>query len=151
MTEVFDGVNRGAFKMREVGRVIRIEGNRGIIQMDAKGGCRSCGMNMYCQSTGSGNRELSLELGEGVYSPGDIVEVETPARSYLMASFLVFILPLILSMAAYFVVFTLTKQTGYGVMGFFSCFILSEFLIAGIDKLFGRKRFFEPMIVRRIE
>ena len=137
--------------MKELGKIIRIEGKRGIVHMDAKGGCKSCGMNLYCKSTGPGNRELSLELGDQPYSSGDLVEIETPARSFLMAAFLVFILPLLLSMTAYFVVYKLTQQTDYGLIGFFTCFVLSMLLIAGIDKLFGRKRFFEPKIIRKIK
>ena len=137
--------------MRELGKIIRINGTKGIVQMDAKGGCKSCGMNLYCKSTGPGNRELILELGNQTYSPGDLIEIETPARSFLMAAFLVFILPLLLSMTAYFVVYHMTQQTDYGLIGFFGCFVLSMFLIAGIDKIFGRKRFFEPRIVRRVK
>lgn len=143
-------MNKKEMRMKEIGKLIRIEASKGVIQMDARGGCKSCGMNTYCKSTGTGNRELKLELEGKVYSPGDIVEIETPARTLLMASFLVFILPLLLSTATYFVVYTLTQRTGLGLIGFFICFVLSVFLIAGIDKIFGRKRFFEPRIVRRI-
>ena len=137
--------------MIETGKVVRIEEGKGVIQLESKGGCKSCGMNAICHSTGTSTRELKLELGGEKIIPGDIVEIETPARSVLTAAFLVFILPLLLSMAAYFIVYSSTGSTGLGLAGFFGCFILSEFIIAWIDKSFGRGRFFEPRIVHRLE
>lgn len=136
--------------MRELGKLVRIEEGKAVIEMESKGGCKSCGMNNYCRATGTGNRELKLGMeGQGYY-PGDIVEIETPARSVVTAAFLVFILPVILSIVAYFIVNKLTGHNGYSLLGFFGCFILSEFLIAGIDRTIGRRRFFEPRIVRRV-
>jgi len=136
--------------MKEFGEIVRIEGRKGIVQLESKGGCKSCGMNAYCRSTGESTRELKLELEGREYEPGDVVEIETAARSLLTAAFLVFILPLLLSTAAYFIVYALTKSTGLGLISFFGCFIVSEFLISWIDKSFGRGRFFQPRIVRRI-
>jgi positive regulator of sigma E activity len=137
--------------LKELGKIIRVEDDRAVIHMDARGGCKSCGMNAYCHATGTGRRELRLGLGGKEYAAGDIVEIETPARSLLTAAFLVFILPLILSITMYFIVFSITGSTGYGLLGFFGCFVLAEFLITWIDKAFGRRRFFEPRIVRRID
>ena len=137
--------------MKEWGKVVRIEEGKGIIQLESRGGCKFCGMSGYCRSTGTGTRELKLGLGGKEITQGDVVEIETPARSLLAAAFLVFILPLLLSIATYFVVYSLTGRTGSGLLGFFGCFVLSEFLIAWIDKSFGRGRFFEPRIVRRLD
>ena len=137
--------------MRELGRVVRIEEGKGIVQMEAQGGCKHCGMNTYCHATGTGTRELKLGLRGLDVSPGDVVEIETSARSLLTASFLVFILPLILSIVAYWGVHAATGDTGYGLLGFFGCFVVSEVLIYGLDKLFGKRRFFEPRIVRSVK
>lgn len=137
--------------MRELGTIVRIEEGKGIIHLDSRGGCKSCAMNMHCHVTGTGKRELRLGLGGRDYSAGDVVEIETPARSVVTAAFLVFILPLMLSIATYFLVYSMTASTGQGLAGFFGCFVLSEVLVAWIDKVFGRGRFFEPRIVRRIE
>ena len=136
--------------MKEVGKIMRIEEGKGFIQLEVKGGCRHCGMNAYCHSTGTGTRELMLGLGGKEFAPGDLVEIETPARSLLMAAFLVFILPLFVSMAAYFVAHSLTGRSDVGLFSFFGCFILAEALVAWIDRSFGRGRFFEPRIVRRV-
>ena len=101
--------------------------------------------------TGTGTRELTLGLHGRGFKEGELVEIETPARSLMTAAFLVFILPLVLSMAAYFIVFRLTGDTGYGLLGFFGCFVLAEVLISRIDRWFGRGSFFEPRIVRSVD
>lgn len=137
--------------MREWGRILRIEEGKGIVQLDSRGTCKSCGMNTYCHSMGTGKRELTLELEGKEYVPGDSVEIETQARSLVTAAFLVFILPLILSIAAYFIMHGLTGRSDIGLAGFFGCFVLSELFVAWIDRSFGRSKFFQPRIVRKIE
>jgi len=136
--------------MKELGRVISIENSKGIVELSPHGGCKNCAMNNVCHTTGEGKRVLSVRLRGKMYNPGDTVGIETPARSHITAAFLVFILPLILSMAAYGLVYTATKNQGYGLAGFAVAFILSEFLIAWIDKHFGKSRFFEPSIVQKL-
>ncbi len=136
--------------MKELGRIISIENSSGIVELSPHGGCKNCAMNNVCHTTGEGKRVLPVRLRGEIYNPGDTVEIETPARSHIMAAFLVFILPLILSIAAYGLVYTTTKSQGYGIAGFAAAFVLSEFLIAWIDKHFGKSRFFEPFIVQRL-
>ena len=136
--------------MIETGTLIRKEKGKAVIQMDVRGGCQSCGMNNYCRKTGTDKRELNLPLGDVKASPGDMVEIETPARSMITAAFLVFILPLLVSITAYTIVFSQTASQGISLGVFFGSFILSEFLVAVIDKVLGRGKYFEPRIVRRV-
>ena len=137
--------------MKELGKIISIENSRGIVELSPHGGCKNCALNNICHATGQGKRVLPVRLRGKTYDPGDTVEIETPARSHIMAAFLVFILPLILSMTAYGLVYTLTKNQGYSLVGFATAFVLSEFLIAWIDKHFGKSRFFEPSIVQKLD
>ena len=137
--------------MRETGTLLRIEKDQAVIRMEAKGGCQSCAINTYCRQSGTGIRELRLPLPDTRLTPGDLVEIDTPARSLVTAAFLVFILPLVLSITTYVLVTAWTKNQGLGMAGFFGCFVLSEILVALIDKWFGRGKFFQPKIVRRIE
>ena len=80
--------------------------------------------------------------------PDDSVEIETPARSFLTAAFLVFIFPLILSIAASFAVASIDRR--YAAAGFFGTFLFAELLIFGIDRIFGRNIYFQPKITGRI-
>ena len=136
--------------MREAGTVTKMDDQNAVVRLESRGGCSHCGMRGLCRSTGDGIRELTLDSAGIQIREGDTVEIETPARSVLMASFLVFILPLLLSTAAYFVAVGMTGKSDTGLAAFFICFIAAEGLIAGIDRLFGRGRTFSPRIVRRI-
>ncbi|MCJ7811710.1 SoxR reducing system RseC family protein [bacterium] len=44
-----------------------------------------------------------------------------------------------------------TDSSKLAIAGFFGCFVISEILIGWIDRLFGRKKVFEPHIVRRLK
>jgi positive regulator of sigma E activity len=134
--------------MKETGKVIRVQGNEAIVTLNYHGGCKSCGLHGVCTVTGTGNRELSLDKGPHKLESGDIVEIETPARSLLTASFLVFILPLIVSAAAYMVAMRITRSNGISLASFFAAFILTEGLVALIDRFFGKGNFFKPKIIQ---
>lgn len=137
--------------MKEVGNIISINGDKGIVRLSPKGGCKNCAMNQLCHSTGSGNRELEVGLEGRDYRIGDWVQVMTPARSRITAAALIFIFPLIISMVGYALVYSVAKSQGLGLIGFIGFFTLAGFLLAWIDKQFGKSRFFEPYIVRKVD
>jgi positive regulator of sigma E activity len=145
------GKNEESHEMIETGTLIRMEKGKAVVRMEVQDGCQSCCINNYCRQTGTGKRELILPARNVKASPGDLVEIETPARSLITAAFLVFILPLVLSMTAYIIVYAQTAGHGVSLAAFFGCFILSEALVAGIDKLFGRSSYFEPRLLRRAD
>lgn len=136
--------------MREVGCVASVQGEVAVIRLGVRGGCGHCGMKDLCRSTSDGTRELTLKINGMNVCEGDSVEIETPARSVLLAAFLVFILPLILSITAYFIVERMTEQSDVGLIVFFIAFIAAEGLIAFVDRLFGRGKCFEPRIVGHV-
>ncbi|MBN2031052.1 SoxR reducing system RseC family protein [bacterium] len=137
--------------MKETGTVVRIEKDDCVIQIEPEGGCSHCSMNSCCQGIGTGRRELTLKYGNMELHSGDVVEIETTTRGFLTAVFLVFIFPLVLSTTAYLIINGQTEKSGLAIGGFFGCLILSEIIIGWIDRLFGRKKIFEPRIVRRLK
>ncbi len=136
--------------MREVGRIVGIDGNEAVVRIQASDGCKTCQLGSCCHAAGPGNREVRLPLGDLQCVLGEWVEIDTSARSVLTAAVLVFILPLILSTTAYLVVQTLFQKPNIAVAAFFGCFVFSEALVALIDRLFGRRRFFRPRIHRKV-
>lgn len=136
--------------MREIGQLIRKERDTAVIRLTARDGCDKCGLSGHCQAAGKGARELRLPIRGTDLKPGEQVEIETAPGGVITAAFLVFILPLILSIAAYTLVSKGLSGEGMAVLAFLATFGLSEFLIMGIDRLFGRKSLFKPRIVRRI-
>jgi|GEM_PF-595469 len=134
--------------MRETGRILRIENDRAFVEMDFKGGCKSCAAAGGCTAKGPGKRELNLPLNDASIRPGDWVEIETRPRSLLTAAFLVFILPLLLAIGAYFIAQARGVQGDNTTGVFFAAFIAAEGVVYLIDKWIGRNRFFEPEIVK---
>ena len=137
--------------MRELGILVQIDDREGIVELDSRGGCRRCGMNEFCQSTGSGKRRFKVHLGGEHYQTGDLVEIETPAKSLITAAFLIFILPLLLSFAAYSIVFSITENLDLSIIGFILCFVIAEIGIAWIDRIFGKRRSLKTRIVRKLK
>jgi len=136
--------------MREVGRIVSINDNDAVVRIQASDGCKSCQMGSCCHVAGPGNREVNLPLGDLQCAVGEWVEIDTSARSVLTAAVLVFILPLVLSTAAYLIVQSVFQKPNIAVASFFGCFVLSEALVALIDHLFGRRRFFRPRIHSKV-
>ncbi len=137
--------------MIENGLIKSIENGKAAISLDLKGGCASCGMAGGCHASGTGKRDLALPVHDLDLKPGDWVEVETNPGSLLTAAFLIFILPLILSVTAYFIITEYTGSSGKALAGFFICFLISVGIVALIDKFFGKSRFFEPEIIGKTE
>jgi positive regulator of sigma E activity len=135
--------------MIEKGHVVRIEGDRIIVELDHKGGCAHCSINHCCTSTITPKRQLNLKHPGSPLKPGDWVEIETPARSLLSAALLVFILPLIISTAVYIAVMNLSNHSGLALLSFFASFVFSIGFVAVIDRTIGKSRFFEPVIIRK--
>ena len=135
--------------MRETGQITEIMGESVLVSLDTSAGCAKCDLNHCCQSTGTGKRQIKIHTENNEYKLGDFVEIETGARSMLLAAFLVFILPVTLAFIAYSIIFNLTHSQSFSLIGFFAAFILAELLVVMIDRIWGRKKFFEPVIVKK--
>ena len=86
--------------MKQTGTVVGLDGNMAKVECDRQSACSMCD-----------NAEHCVEKCEKVYASalntvnakvGDIVEIETDTKKVLFSSFVVFVLPIILSIAAYF-------------------------------------------------
>ncbi|MCD6116477.1 SoxR reducing system RseC family protein [bacterium] len=137
--------------MREKGKIITVNDNMAVVELTPHMGCKSCAMSEVCRTTGSGLRRLNVNTSGIRISSGDYVEVETPAKTVVTAAFLIFVLPLLISGAAYILIEKFTDNPGLGIAGFFLFFIISEFLLWAIDKIAKKIQFFRPSIVNPIE
>jgi positive regulator of sigma E activity len=137
--------------MKEIGNIISIKGNKGIVRLSPNGGCKNCGMNQFCHSTGSGDRELEVQLEGKNYQIGDWVQVMTTGGGRTTAAALIFIFPLIISIAGYALIYSIVKSQIAGMAGFAGFLILSGLILAWIDKRFGKREFFKPHIIRKMK
>ena len=99
--------------------------------------------------TGPGKRQIKIHTDIHGYKPGDFVEIETRARSMLVAAFLLFILPVVLAFTSYTIISQTTQSQSYSLIGFFTTFIFTEILVVIFDRIWGKKKFFEPTISKK--
>ena len=135
--------------MKETGEIIGIENNSVIVRLNPQGGCPSCHHSAICTVSGTAHRELRLPCDGFNLHRGDLVEIETSARGLLSAALMVFIIPLIIAGTGYSVILKATQNNGWATLGFFLSFAAAEGLLALYDRLWGRKKFYEPRIVKR--
>ncbi len=136
--------------MMETGKIVSMNKQTCIIEIDANSGCHTCTLKSKCHASSRSKRRIELHLKNSTFKIGDTVELETEPKSVISASFLVFILPLIISITAYMIFMSLFSLKNYGPLIFFFFFIIAELLIFFIDKLIGCHNFFEPKIIRRL-
>lgn len=133
--------------MKETGKIVTIKNEKCTIEINANSGCHSCSLNSKCHASSTGKRVIELSLKDKNLKTGDTVELMTEPRSTLTASFIVFILPLLISTSAYLIFNLLAPQSNLDVLIFFIFFIISEIIIFKIDKIYGSSSFFEPKII----
>ncbi len=87
--------------MEEVGVVVEVKGTAAVVRITETGGCGSCASAGVCKA-GSDGRLLEAENAAGAKA-GDKVAVEISGSSFIKASFVVYMVPVIMLFAgAYF-------------------------------------------------
>jgi positive regulator of sigma E activity len=137
--------------MRETGKVIEIHEGFAEIRMNASDCCSSCQSGSMCRIIGTADRQILLPLNGLDAKPGDLVDIDTPARSLLSAAFVIFIFPILIAGLISFLAFRLTHSNHSATMAFFGGFLAAEFLIFLLDRFLGKTSFFAPRIIRKIE
>jgi sigma-E factor negative regulatory protein RseC len=84
----------------EIAVIKEVNDDEVLLQVERKGACKSCGLNMLCM--GRENR-VEFRLKKTIpLKPGDRVRLEIKPASRMISSFLIFIFP-ILNMVLFFV------------------------------------------------
>jgi sigma-E factor negative regulatory protein RseC len=127
--------------MRETGIVISADGELVKVQMSRGERCEGCNA---CHTIGSNLMEVEAqnELGAKV---GDVVEIYVEPAQLLSHSFILFIFPILMMIAGYFVVSYIGKGRGasgegYGILGAFSFLLLSLLVVKLYDLFLGKDR-----------
>jgi len=83
----------------EIGKVLEAGNGRARVEVSPTGMCSHCELESTCLPASSGNRIIEVADPLGV-SPGRKVRIELSSGSFLLASFLAYILPLFGLLAA---------------------------------------------------
>jgi sigma-E factor negative regulatory protein RseC len=111
----------------EEGVVIRIEGGRAVVLLSNDERCEQCGVHDHCKPSGVNGRSLLASDPVGVH-PGDKVQVVIQGKNILLATVLLYGIPLVLLLAGIITGMTLFENNielyssllGLGLMGVYA-------------------------------
>jgi sigma-E factor negative regulatory protein RseC len=111
----------------EEGVVIGLEGKRAVVLLTGTDQCEQCGLHDHCKPTGAAGRSLIATDPLGV-RPGDRVQVIVQGKNVLLATVLLYGIPLLLLLVGIFVGLALFKTNielyssllGLGLMGVYA-------------------------------
>ena len=117
----------------EIAIVKEVFSDEVLVQIERKGACRSCSMNMLCM--GRENKAEFRLKKELELQPGDRVKLLITPESRLISSFLIFIFPIIMMLiffltARYLIKLTETLSIFISLLGL----LISAFIIKYVDK-----------------
>lgn len=101
--------------MKEIGRVVSVNGNRAVVMVKRTEACAKCGRCAHAHIAFGDNSTITIEaVSHEKLSPGDVVLLEMDNSEYLKATFLVYGLPLVMSGAMYGIGWLLGGALGSG-------------------------------------
>ncbi|NLJ84512.1 MAG: SoxR reducing system RseC family protein [Halanaerobiaceae bacterium] len=135
--------------MEEIGLVLENIGEEALVKITRHSLCSRC--KNKCQL--AGNTHESAEMQISVKNPigaskGDRVRIEMGEQSLVIASMIIYLIPLISLIAGYFAGINLFPAAGEGAgVGAAIFFLaLSFVLVNRIDKFLGRNQKYQPVI-----
>lgn len=82
--------------MREIGRVVSVEGGRITVSVRRTDACERCGKCSHAHVRFGNDNDIIVEaIPVGDVQPGELVELEMEGRDYVKLSFIVYMVPLL--------------------------------------------------------
>ncbi len=128
--------------MRQRAVVLKTDGKNAEIEVSRSSMCEGCvkngGCSHHCELSGivagSGKMKTTAQNKIGAVQ-GDIVEVETESATVLGYAALVFIMPILVCAAFYFIAGAIWHSDGCSLIAAAAGFVLSFLAVAVIDRL----------------
>lgn len=141
--------------MKESGKVIDLKGDFAVVELARSKACKSCGV---CYMGADQKKMLTEALNLAHADIGDSVYLELESKNILLASFIVYVLPLVFLILGYFVGIFFASiffgrqiaEAGGVILGFISL-AFSYFIIKLIDKRISKIRKFQPIVTKVAE
>ncbi len=133
----------------EKGKITRIIQGKATILMEASSECKTCGARHACVSFGGENaRHIEIPISDNPQNlkEGDIVAIRFEPHTRIFSAFLVFIVPIILLIAGYYVGINVFASEGKAILTGFGGLVLAFVLIRGLNNIFMKEQRFIPTI-----
>lgn len=137
--------------MREYGHVVSISEQAAVVAMRMSGECKKCGL---CMKSSDGKEVLLLAKNEVDASVGDIVEIEISPGKVIAAAFIVYMIPIIMTVVGFLIGSALvggSEESGIPI-GMAVIFLVASFFgVWMYDKRVRRKETREATVLRVVE
>ncbi|MCD4690641.1 SoxR reducing system RseC family protein [bacterium] len=136
--------------MREIGRVATVKHDAAVVSMPMSGACERCGV---CMVAGDGRNVLLLAKNEVEAVEGDYVEIEISPGRVIAAAFIIYMIPVFLTIAGFVVGHWLSAGDESSTLPIVLAvaFLISSFVgVALYDARLRKVERHEARIIRRL-
>ncbi len=131
----------------EIGKVVTINNDKVVVQMEAGSQCQHCGAKHACTAMGGVVRQIEIPAKNDV-QVGDHVTISYQSKSRIVSAIIVFILPVLFLITGYFIGFSLFGTEGKAILTALGGLIIAFILNWGLNKIFSKNSHFLPTIVK---
>jgi positive regulator of sigma E activity len=131
----------------EIGKIVTINDENAVVQMEAGSQCQHCGAKHACSAMGDVMRQIEIPAKNDVHV-GDHVTISYQSQSRIVSVLLVFLLPVLFLIAGYFIGFALFGTEGKGILTSLGGLVIAFILNWGLNKIFAKDSHFLPTIVK---
>ena len=126
--------------MKNTAKVISVEDKIATVSVVRSSACEGCKQRSYCSQNSCVEEVVTSAINEVGASVGDTVEIESDSKGILGISFCVFVLPVLLCFAAYFITayFTSNSAICYAVC-FCTLFFAALIFALVFNKVLSRR------------
>ncbi|MBD3366823.1 MAG: hypothetical protein GF405_01460 [Candidatus Eisenbacteria bacterium] len=86
--------------MKEIGCVVSVKDDAAVVAMPMSGACEKCGM---CMMSGDGREVMVLAKNDAGAGDGDTVEIEITAGRVVASAFLIYMVPVVMTIIGFLV------------------------------------------------
>jgi len=136
--------------MEEVGRVVEVSGDTVKVELEGSEKCGHCGAKILCHPN-SNNKMYIEAINKAEAKLGDKVKIEIVSGTSIFATFLLFIVPIIVFIVVFVTANILTRNENFAVLSGFGGLVLFFLFLIRINHKIARNRKFCPVAKEIIE
>ncbi len=124
---------------KDSGIIIETLDNDVLVEVQRKGSCKNCSVNMLCMGNSEKIR-FNVKKPSFAVSPGDHVFLEIAPADRIFSSFVLFIFPILAMLLFYVIIrYALALSEDFAIFGSLLGLLLSGVVIKMIDNLASKK------------
>lgn len=139
--------------MEEIGRIMELNGKEALVKIERHSACSKCTHKCNLASSTHESDEIKVKVNNPIgASKGQLVKLEMREEPLVLASLIVYLIPLLGLITGYFAGIWLAPTLGYragegiGIIGSLVFLAISFIMVRIIDNLLGKKKNFHPWI-----